>query len=266
MCVIVTGTQRKPDLDTLTRCEKHNDHGGGMAWATRSGEVVFRKDMKAEEMHTILSSLKNDRPWACHFRLATVGGKTAELNHPFPIEDDVPLAIAGKTHAVLFHNGHWGDWQNRGLQEILRWGYAPLTGALSDSRVVAWMVHHHGPGVLRFMPGKFCVLDGDKATIWPDPDKSSDWTERDGIFYSNTHWDRSYTPSYTSSYQGHYGRSCPPTPELKEHSAASKDRELWTSHMKESGWTLDRGVWIPPKQETKQLVLPPHDGMDALCD
>src|SRR5690349_1219622 len=137
MCVIIAGTDKKPSLEVLEACEKVNGHGTGLAWVTRSGDVHYAKGLKPDAMHKVLESLTDGRPWAAHFRLATVGGQVTELSHPFPVLDGVPLAKDGRAPKVLFHNGHWSSWQEHGLREVLRWGIPPLKGDISDSRVAA---------------------------------------------------------------------------------------------------------------------------------
>jgi len=78
-------------------------------------------------------------PFVCHFRIQTVGGKKAGLCHPFPVHDDVTLALKGETEGfVLFHNGHWGQWRSSVMEAVFKGQLKLPKGKWSDSRAMAW--------------------------------------------------------------------------------------------------------------------------------
>jgi hypothetical protein len=250
MCVIITGTERKPSLDVLEKCERANGHGTGMAWVTRSGDVAYQKGLDPQGINTILESLTGGRQWAIHFRLATVGGTKGELSHPFPIVEGVPLQKAGKAPAVLFHNGHWGNWQEAGLRDVVRWGHAPLKGPMSDSRMVAHLVQLYGEEILPLIPGKYLILTPQGATRWPE--NETDWHELDGCYYSNRNWD-------TGAYCGtHYGRShyagATTFPEIRDGKAVVDQRTRWEERLAKAGYKQDGDTWIGPKAKVEQLT------------
>lgn len=272
MCVIIAGTNKKPSLEVLQACEKANGHGAGIAWVTRKGDVVYVKGTKPEGMHALLSKLNDGRPWAVHFRLATVGGQVDELTHPFPVLDGVPLQKDGRAPKVLFHNGHWSDWQEHGLREVLRWGVKPLAGHISDSRVVAMLVHHYGEDVLGLIPGKYILLDKEGFRIWPYA--KTDWHEIDGCWYSNQNWkgrlpSSTPTTSQVGPYQGNgcgYGQydyrkpTLPPGqyPQFTDFDRAYARRDEWLNKLKQAGYTEKEGVWSRPKP-APVIIIPDTD-------
>jgi len=177
MCVIIASSGRKyrPDLDTLDACAKQNPDGSGLAWV-QDGEVHYLKGLSPAGIADSLSTLSG--PVIVHFRIATVGGKRAELCHPFPIAPRPAAKRYGRARSVLFHNGTWSAWREfADVQEL------DLQGPVSDSRVAAAAVHHHGFHWLRQIPSRFAMLsvrDGIKLL--------GDWRQIDGLWFSNDYW------------------------------------------------------------------------------
>jgi predicted glutamine amidotransferase len=180
MCVaiIVPEGADVPDLATLEACEGQNPHGGGVAWL-KGGKVRWKKGLSAKEAHALVVALPG--PHFIHFRIATVGGKTDELTHPFPISERAETAVEGSADAVLMHNGTWDAWQEHMLR-LLR-GKVP-DGDWSDSRAMAYLAHHYGDNILSLIDdGRIAVLrrDGSIRT-W------GHWEREGGCLYSNLHW------------------------------------------------------------------------------
>lgn len=154
MCVIIA-TYKKPSLKLLQQAESANLDGGGMAWLA-DGKVHWKKGITALEIHALTKEL--EPPFICHFRIATIGGTGKGLTHPFPIGGGV--ALEGKTKgAVLFHNGHYRDWEERVFSNLANDVYP--SGPMSDTRAIAWLSKSWGVNWLDLIAGnsnKFAVL------------------------------------------------------------------------------------------------------------
>lgn len=201
MCVIIAGYKKKPDLEILEKCEHANAAGAGIAWVNKEGLVRYAKGLDAKGVNKILSGLgESGRPYAVHFRLATVGSESKELCHPFPISAEVEEELNGKADAVLFHNGHFTDWNDMCLKHAVLNNVPPPDGEMSDSRALAWLVHRLGPSVLEYVRGnKFALLSNEGLRMYPHD--MTGWVEKDGVFYSNMNW-MGYSGKHRSSRYG----------------------------------------------------------------
>lgn len=154
MCVIIA-TYKRPSLKLLQQAESANLDGGGMAWLA-DGKVHWKKGITALEMHAMTKEL--EPPFICHFRIATIGGRGKGLTHPFPIGGSVALEGATKG-AVIFHNGHYRDWEDRVFSNLANDTYP--AGNMSDTRAIAWLSKTWGVNWLDLIAGtanKFAVL------------------------------------------------------------------------------------------------------------
>lgn len=126
-------------------------------------------------------------PYIAHFRIASAGGKAVQLTHPFAIDDQGTCTIEGSAEKVLFHNGHWRDWEDYALRHAVAAQIDVPSGPLSDTRVAAWMASRMGTNWLRFIDtSRFVILQAtDKNPIWFYNDG---WSEEDGVWYSNKLW------------------------------------------------------------------------------
>lgn len=177
MCVIIAcpNEKKRPSLEILQACEKANPHGGGFAWREK-GMVRYLKGLNAGAIHKGLSLV--DGPVIIHFRIATVGGRKAELCHPFPVSKIAKAKTAGRARAVLFHNGTWRDWGSF----VENYGLRLKRDMVSDTRVAAIACSMFGFEWLKKIPNRFAVLSKRGIRI------VGDWKESDGIHYSNLDW------------------------------------------------------------------------------
>jgi len=136
-CLIVCPGRKRPSLKTLRSVVRANPHGLGIAWR-KQGQIAWYKSDDVEEIHARVSAIP--RTVVVHARWATVGGAIRELRHPFPVTEDVGLAIDGMAPAVLFQNGTWLDWREE-VEDAVDLGHTLPEGPMSDSRAAAWMVH-----------------------------------------------------------------------------------------------------------------------------
>lgn len=182
MCVILVCPPKvRPDMATLQACWDANPHGAGMAWRER-GEVRWLKTNDVKEIYDI-AKLKHGEI-VIHFRIASVGGVSDDLRHPFPVSKRSGLASSGSAKAVLFQNGTWG-----GYSEALRFaeseGHKIPEGKMSDSRAAAFLCSIYGHDFLKRCGFSRWVFFGAKGTAI-----YGDFAKVKGIRYSNTYWRR----------------------------------------------------------------------------
>jgi len=182
MCVIVHTPDKKhrPSLDTLRACERANPHGNGIAWQY-SGRVHYLKGLSAPSIAEVLDTLEG--PVVIHFRYATVGAKSTELCHPFPVTQSARPQPYGTARSVLFHNGHWAEWEEFEFIHNLE-----LHGPVSDSRVIAVGTFLGGFEWLRTVPsGRFALMSADTIELL------GEWLTHacaPGCKFSNLNWER----------------------------------------------------------------------------
>lgn len=182
MCVIIKCLKGKPTLKTLEACELSNTAGGGIAWF-EGGKVCWLKGVKAAEIAAKLEAVK--LPCVIHFRLATVGGISNELCHPFPITPKSELYTSGRVDesaGVLFHNGHIREWDILLLAAGIFWTEGPI----SDSRAIALIAsQRHTLRLLTKLPGFWAIMKQGRIISF----SSQKWdVEDDGCEYSNLNW------------------------------------------------------------------------------
>jgi len=179
MCVIAIAIKSPLALDVLKACERSNRDGGGVAWV-ENGAVQFRKGLTAAEIHTLIAD--KPLPHVVHFRIATVGGVSKTLCHPFTVKASHNAPLEGVAREVLFHNGHLTGWEFSA--QLAGIGIPP---GISDSQAIARIVAMRGESVLQGFvergAGKFVVLKANgEAKCYGH---FSEWN--DGL-YSNLHW------------------------------------------------------------------------------
>jgi hypothetical protein len=189
MCVIFACVNRRPLVKDIAEAYDKNPDGAGIAWTDKK-KVFWRKGLALKKLTSYAVNLP--LPIVIHFRKASVGDKNPQLTHPFPLLDKVPLSIGGEAPGVLFHNGTWLSWKQICINNL---GKIPsLEGQLSDSRVIAWLVHYYGEMVCRVMDGegRICVFKPGVISRY------GEWVHENGIYYSNTSW-RPITTAVSSS-------------------------------------------------------------------
>lgn len=179
MCVIMVVRSIRPTPEMVDAAWETNSQGGGVAWR-ENGEVHWKKGLSQQEMQDMCADLP--LPYIAHFRIATNGGVTDRLCHPFEISPEARLDTEGHTAGrVLFHNGHWTDWKRTVMDFSSKRGDLP-PGKWSDTRGIAYMAGICGLGVLDLIDEKVAVLGPNMLEVW------GNWTLHESMYVSNTHW------------------------------------------------------------------------------
>jgi hypothetical protein len=196
MCVIVCIREdKKPLLTELLKMEESNPDGAGIAWVD-GNFVRWIKNIDAKQVNEIQNGIKP--PYFIHFRLASVGGVSPLLCHPFPVTADAETAMTGKIKGrVIAHNGHWNAWQDTCLKAVIARNATFPDPPMSDSRAMAWLVHYYGSGILTLIDQKTVIL----SAVAGLKTFGTGWQQsKSGLLVSNTTWERStfeypYQPS-----------------------------------------------------------------------
>lgn len=192
MCVIMLADSGvRPTAAMIEQGFTKNPAGAGAAWR-EDGEVKWAKGLDRKEILELAKHLPF--PFVLHFRQPShntaVGPKAC---HPFPVEDEVSIDVKGTTKkGVLFHNGFWSDWRNKLIETAIN-GYVTLPGGgWTDTRGLAWMTAHLGPGILEminekvvlFAPKELLVFGDGWELFNPETHKKCDAGET-GVWVSN---------------------------------------------------------------------------------
>lgn len=171
-----------------------NPEGIGLAWRETVGpknakEVVvkWKKGLVLSEAIPLIEKLPT--PFVLHFRIQSCGGRTKELTHPFPVEREMRQDLEGTIKGqVLFHNGHWHRYKDCGIDGAIKNRVKVPDGKWSDTRVMAWLTHLHGPGMLELIDEKVILFGPEKIEIF-HPDG---WSRVNDLLVSNRGWENQY--------------------------------------------------------------------------
>lgn len=214
MCVIAVADKRRLTETEARKMAQINGDGMGFAYRDRSSSkldkpdiVRWEKGITLERLITLASQVP--LPYVAHFRIGTCGGKIPEMTHPFPIEKEMRSDLQGFIKgSVLFHNGHWGAYNEKGLEATIKNKIKPPSGKWSDSRVMAWLAHLYSTNVLEFLNEKIIVFGPSKIEIF-HPDG---FFRVNDLLVSNRHWERAYVRGAEDDddladlyQQGYYG-------------------------------------------------------------
>lgn len=191
MCVIAICSEI-PKSNVIKKMYDTNPDGAGIAWREKDF-IHWKKGLSLEQVEMEITN--KPLPFVLHFRLASVGRKTKELCHPFPITKNVELNETGKAKSVLFHNGHWSKWKEACFEMTVRRNLTIPNGEWSDTRAIAWIVYHNSEKILHFINEKICIFSVNGIRLY------GEWQEHDKMIVSNKNFCHSYT-NYYNYYKG----------------------------------------------------------------
>lgn len=162
MCVIIISNKKSGHIDDkmLSKGEKSNNDGGGIAWINEDHLVEWKKGLTHKEISELIITRKIKFPYVVHFRIASIGKVCPELCHPFEISDQNSNNLEGTTDkGVIFHNGTFLDYEKFQLKAIIQKDLVMYDGENSDSRFFAFFANYYGLNSLSLFKGqKICVL------------------------------------------------------------------------------------------------------------
>lgn len=197
MCIIAICENRKLTNEEFTNCWNSNTHGFGCAtWNGKS--VSFGKGiMDIEGARAVYENLS--LPHVVHFRIASAGGVSPELTHPFLVSPDSPIVLTGETGGeVLFHNGTLIDYKTL-LTIMLMLNQKMPEGPVSDTRVFAMALSRAGDGLFQLYDSQRFVVVSPQGVR-----KYGDWDEHDGVLFSNSTYKSSVVYSAYQNFDGYW--------------------------------------------------------------
>ncbi len=209
MCCLLIAVDRKPSIQDVHKMWTSNGDGGGLCYVNKEGKNEYIKGIQnPQEFYNLM--VATELPFVAHFRLKSIGAIDPLLTHPFEISEKSELKTYNQTdNRLLLMNGT-ETWWDKYLSAS---GLEPTVDKdgkeepISDSRAIAMVLSRaKNNKFLKHASGKFVVLGyknkKDKHCIR----FYGDFTEDDGILYSNTHW--KYKTHVQQHCQTHYGHGC----------------------------------------------------------
>ena len=207
MCVILALETQK-ELDTLTleilkSAETSNPDGNGYATLI-NGKVVFEKAVTMDLIWKKIQDKEIIAPCIIHARITSIGKTLPELCHPFVVNESSHNALNGTIsddESVLFHNGTFSEYKDLVLQTAMGAGRHLPSGAMSDTRGIAFVLQTLGIEALEYIDtgfNKFAVLNSKGLQ------KFGSWVDVNGISSSNNYYDNTKQFKYGNFPQNDY--------------------------------------------------------------
>jgi hypothetical protein len=182
MCIIAICEDKRLDYAEFMRYFKSNPDGVGFVYTrVGNGKLMYMKGMmdKDEAWSKYINNVGNSGKHIVHFRKSSIGDPSPELTHPFFITNHISsvMPLEGEiTEPIIFHNGHFMDWQGVFTMLCVKFGEVPA-GEISDTRVLAMALSFIKP---ENWDKYLEVMEGNKfAVVHPDGN-----IERYGMFKS----------------------------------------------------------------------------------
>jgi hypothetical protein len=177
MCLIIVAEKKRPSEELLRAGALTNPHGAGIAWREK-GSIKWEKGLGIEEAIKLIKH--TPVPHVIHFRLASAGGASSRLAHPFPVSSHPDSRLKGIAEKVFFHNGHINGWELLAVQSAIasKWR---IPRRLSDSVLLARLVALHGDGILQLYSAsnRFVLFDSRRISLF------GSWHDHEGVRVSN---------------------------------------------------------------------------------
>lgn len=190
MCVIACSPRgvQFPDENTIRKMWYANDDGAGFCYEMDGRVHIEKGFMNVEDFIKAVNALEEiagwDTPAIFHFRIGTAGGNTAQNTHPFPIENNYgklkELSYIG--NLAVAHNGCIPIDNDIGVSDTMTYIknymslYRKLDKHFYQNKIFQRAIEEQTKSKLAFLDEK-----GTITTI-------GNFTEIDGILYSNTYW------------------------------------------------------------------------------
>jgi predicted glutamine amidotransferase len=227
MCVIVAVKLKKdiPPIDVLQKCDSSNPQGMGYMYV-KDGLVHIEKGFWQAPllMQAMQKDIPDDSPVVIHFRLATHGGQSGNMCHPFPVTNDYAAlcALAVQCDIGVAHNG-------------IMHNYGKIDTNYSDTQNFIATVLYHVKDYLGNEGIRKLIMDSIGTDKLAFLDKTGYmrlfglFHEKDNAWYSNLYWNWSaYTRRGKTvyEYQGDYDKDYTTYP-LKVITDRTKESPVW---------------------------------------
>lgn len=191
MCVAIfqTSTSTIP-LDNIRSAGERNNHGFGMAWVENDILKCYKTiglESLVSKYQTVKDRVKETTPIILHCRFGTQGEKNLTNCHPFFVTPNLCMIHNG----VIYKHSETSKYSDTAL-------FTKEIESLADEVVSNPTVHTL---IQKYVgdSNKLIFLNNKKQYKIINETKG-DWSA--GVWYSNSYWKTTYTPSETS---GNYG-------------------------------------------------------------
>ncbi len=205
MCLALIAKTARPAAQEIIDADATNRDGIGVAYQEPHDRLItWKKGLSVEEAQELATSLP--LPFIMHFRLATHGGMSPLLCHPFPVSRNVGVTLQGQAKELLFHNGVW----NEHAQFERR---AALRGPVSDTRIMAYVLWKEAQNTNQDSVADFIAKQAGKLALFTAAGIRTygQWTKgttinpdtTKGCLYSNLHhcWSQTITSRFFTPSQ-----------------------------------------------------------------
>lgn len=206
MCIVVYKPENVefPSWETLKTCFAHNPNGAGFMWADGKTVNIRKGFMTWNEFKKALKPYKNDSklPFVMHFRITTHGGTSQGLTHPFPLTASTRKLkeLNCKADVGIAHNGIISMCSSaKNLSDTAEFVRDYLTLLVKSPR---YYQNHKICDIIEELIGsKMCILSNDMhAEVI-----GSGWKIDNGIYYSNTSFQKAVVKAGKKKTSGYYG-------------------------------------------------------------
>ena len=188
MCVIVVVGDKEIKFSDFKNCWTSNSDGFGLAYQDGGMTYVEKGKMTLESAWDCYNRSPKTGV-VLHFRIATEGGVSRELTHPFLLSKSGSNPLRCRTNSpVLFHNGIISGWETM-LAVANSYTGKTQKGPMSDSRALAVTLSavkdkNTGKILGKNTSSKFVLLTQREIKLF------GNFVEHDGSMYSNRSFDR----------------------------------------------------------------------------
>jgi len=186
MCIIVYKPKghNLPSKSILKTCFENNPDGVGYMFNDGEKVIIEKGFMNFNEFYREIKSYifyANDL--VIHFRWATQGASTPQNTHPFPLTKTIKKlqALELSTTIGIAHNGIINFCKNTNK----RYDLSDTQIFIKDYLSKISKNKIKGNSIFDGTNSKFAIMD--KNEVWLE---GYDWIKKDGIFYSNSTFER----------------------------------------------------------------------------
>lgn len=210
ICYIPKGT-KLPNKERIKAMWDSNSDGGGLFWIANGQVHISKGYFNFESFYKDILTVKDfDYELAIHMRIATAGGISQNMCHPFPIsnkKEDI-FDLDGAYDSAIMHNGIIPIRNRAEYSDTAEFIVTNLYSRyLNDRRFYKHFSDKSRRKLENAIGGSRMLFFGGDGSI----EMVGSWSEKDGCYYSNLNFEwrenryNSYGYGYNNYSYGRYG-------------------------------------------------------------